>query len=214
VADFCSNGIMITITFFLPVIIKEFGVSTLMSNLLSAIPYGCALVIMMANAIHSDRVKERSNHIIIPCAIAIVFGLGLTAAMIKSTSPIALKMSFICVIVSCVWAIKGPFLAWMTYGLRGNSAIGIGIVNSIANVSGWIGPKIQAVAQENSGGYVLGFAWQGALLVLLIICILIVLYWENKQGINQVRDTDTVTKTPGENEKGTLLHEFSVNTAE
>lgn len=34
----------------------------------------------------------------------------------------------------------------MTYGLRGNNAIGIGIVNSIANVSGWIGPSIQAAA--------------------------------------------------------------------
>jgi hypothetical protein len=42
--------------------------------------------------------------------------------------------------------VKGPFLAWMTYGLRGNNAIGIGIVNSIANISGWIGPSVQAAA--------------------------------------------------------------------
>jgi hypothetical protein len=50
---------MITITFFLPVIIQEFGVTQLISNLLSSIPYGCALFIMMANAIHSDIKKER-----------------------------------------------------------------------------------------------------------------------------------------------------------
>ncbi len=50
---------MITITFFLPVIIEEFGVSTLVSNLLSAIPYGCALILMMINAVHSDITKER-----------------------------------------------------------------------------------------------------------------------------------------------------------
>lgn len=50
---------MITITFFLPVIIQEFGASQLNSNLLSALPYGCALIIMMPNAIHSDIKKER-----------------------------------------------------------------------------------------------------------------------------------------------------------
>ncbi len=88
----------------------------------------------------------------------------------------------------------------MTYGLRGNNAIGIGSVNSIANVSGWIGPIIEAAAylngflrtlsyvfdilrHEASGGYVLGFLWQGGLLILLISCILLILHWNKKQGI-------------------------------
>jgi hypothetical protein len=35
--------------------------------------------------------------------------------------------------------------------------------------------------KEASGDYVLGFAWQGGLIVLLIITVLIILYWE-KQG--------------------------------
>jgi MFS family permease len=106
IADFCNNGIMITITFFLPVIIQNFGVERLISNLLSAIPYGCALFIMMANAIHSDRMKERTKHIIVPCMVALVFGLGLTATMLKSGASLYLQMFFICVIVSCVWAVK------------------------------------------------------------------------------------------------------------
>jgi len=184
IADFCNNGIMITITFFLPVIIQEFGVTQLVSNLLSAIPYACALFIMMANAIHSDMTKERSKHIIIPCAVALLFGLGLTATMIKDGASLYLQMFLICAVVSCVWAVKGPFLAWMTYGLRGNSAIGIGIVNSIANISGWIGPTVQVAAYEASGGYVLGFLWQGILLILMIACILLIIFWDNRQVLS------------------------------
>lgn len=206
IADFCNNGIMITITFFLPVIIQNFGVSRLISNLLSAIPYACALFIMMGNAIHSDLKKERSKHIIVPCAIALLFGLGLTASMLKSGASLYLQMFIISVIVSCVWAVKGPFLAWMTYGLRGNTAIGVGIVNSIANVSGWIGPTVQAAAYEASGDYVLGFLWQGVLLVLMIGCILLILYWDNRQGTQAQKLEASV-----ENEKGELLKEFSVN---
>jgi len=206
VADFCNNGVMITITFFLPVIIQEFGATQLNSNLLSAIPYACAFIIMMPNAIHSDIKKERSLHIIIPCVVSLLFGLGLTISMLQGSNAIYLQMFLICVIVSGVWATKGPFLAWMTYGLKGNSAIGIGIVNSIANVSGWIGPVIQAEAYEASGGYVLGFVWQGALLILLILCILVIIYWEKRQGTQPKQP-----EGPIENEQGTLLHEFSVN---
>jgi hypothetical protein len=94
----------------------------------------------------------------------------------------------------------------MTYGLRGNNAIGIGIVNSIANISGWIGPTVQAAAYEASGGYVLGFLWQGILLVLLIACILLIIFWDNREGTQAPKLEETI-----ENEKGVLLQEFSVN---
>jgi hypothetical protein len=42
-------------------------------------------------------------------------------------------MFFVAVCVSSVWGFKGPFLAWMTGGLRGSSAVGIAVVNSVAN---------------------------------------------------------------------------------
>eukprot|EP00026_Physarum_polycephalum_P002036 Phypoly_transcript_02040.p1 GENE.Phypoly_transcript_02040~~Phypoly_transcript_02040.p1 ORF type:complete len:551 (-),score=32.41 Phypoly_transcript_02040:1352-2920(-) len=182
IADFSNNGIMITITFFLPAIIqKELGATELLSNLLSSLPYGCALVFMMLNAIHSDKKNERPNHILIPCYIGLVFGIALALYMqFSKEGNIYLQMTFICIVVSCVWSVKGPFLAWMTYGLRGNNAIGIGIVNSMANVSGWIGPAIQAAAYEKSHGYVLGFTWLGGLLIVMIVTIYLVLYWEKK----------------------------------
>jgi hypothetical protein len=64
IADFSNNGIMITITFFLPAIIqKELGATELLSNLLSSLPYGCALVFMMLNAIHSDKKNERLHYL-------------------------------------------------------------------------------------------------------------------------------------------------------
>lgn len=203
VADFCSNGIMITITFFLPVIIQEMGASGLRSNLLSAIPYACALVVMMINAIHSDIKKERLYHIIVPCAVALLFGIGLVIAILEKSS-LFIQMGCICFVVSCVWAIKGPFLAWMTYGLKGNNAIGIGIVNSFANISGWVGPSVQAAAFEATGKYALGFTWQGGLLILMILSVLLIVYWEKKSP--KVPD---VEKSIPENDEGLLLQDMA-----
>jgi len=209
VADFCSNGIMITITFFLPVIIQEMvrnvsdkSQASLRSNLLSAIPYGCALVVMMINAIHSDIKKERPKHIIVPCIVALVAGGCLVVAILQEAS-LFVQMFLICIIVSCVWGIKGPFLAWMTYGLRGNNAIGIGIVNSIANISGWIGPSVQAAAYEATGKYVLGFTWQGALLIILILSTFLIVHWEKKSPQPPSKLT-----TP-ESDQGRLLQEMT-----
>jgi sugar phosphate permease len=202
IADFCSNGVMITITFFLPTIINKMGAGRLTSNLLSSIPYACALVVMMINAIHSDAKKERQYHVVIPCFIGIVFGTALALYMHLSADPaLAFQLFLICIVVACVWAIKGPFLAWMTYGLRGNSAIGIGIVNSIANISGWIGPSVQAAAKEN---FSLGFIWLGGLLMVLIISIHIISNWERKQSAGTVVAQQKVV----EHDRGRLLQEF------
>jgi MFS transporter, ACS family, tartrate transporter len=83
IADFGSNTVMINIVFYLPAIIQDFGVSTLMSNLLSSIPYGTAVFVMMWIAIHSDKVNERWLHVVVPCVAALI-GLGLLALAIEA----------------------------------------------------------------------------------------------------------------------------------
>jgi len=190
VADFCSNSVMINIVFFLPAIIQDFGVSALTSNLLSSIPYGTAVVVMMAIAIHSDKVNERWLHVTLPCIVALV-GLGFLAKSMEANWSVGVKMFFVVICVASVWGFKGPFLAWMTGGLRGSSAVGIAVVNSVANSGGWLGPLVQARTYEETGSYSYGIAYLAGLIVLLIFCVSLLRWWERKSLTRYIHVTES-----------------------
>ena len=78
------------VSFFMPQLIKEMGVTDLfMNGLVSAIPWAVAAVAMVLNARHSDRTLERRWHIAIPGIFA---GVGLVVAAWVGSSPAVIAM--------------------------------------------------------------------------------------------------------------------------
>ncbi len=82
---FClASGIYI-ISFWLPTLIKQTGVSDpLQIGLLTAVPYVAAIIAMIAVNSHADRVRERRWHTLIP-AMVTACGLILTAWAVNNT---------------------------------------------------------------------------------------------------------------------------------
>ncbi|RZI66784.1 MAG: MFS transporter, partial [Pseudomonas sp.] len=147
------------LAFWMPSIIKSAGVSNPMDiGLLTAIPYGIAVIAMTLNARHSNKTGERRWHAAIP---AIIGGIGLILSAYFASN-VVLSIIFLSVSASGVlslmpiyWTLPGTVLSGVA------AAAGIGMINAIGNLSGFTGSMITAVAENltgniNNGTYVLG----------------------------------------------------------
>ena len=135
------------LSFFLPQIVKEFGVSNVQAGFITAIPYAVGGIAMILWGRHSDKTGERVWHCIIPF-IAMLVGLGLAAMIADPT----LKMVAICIAAWGFFAILPVFWTLPTAFLSGaGAAAGIAAVNSIGNLGGYFGPQVFGYLKDQTG---------------------------------------------------------------
>ncbi len=129
--------------FWLPTMTKALGLSEksyLGTGLLSAIPYGAAIVAMFAIGIHSDRTGERRWH----CAGAML-AASLGLVLCGLTGPGHPAVSIACLSVATAGIISAIPLFWtLPTGFLASAAAaaGIGLINSVGNLGGYVGPNI------------------------------------------------------------------------
>jgi len=128
------------IAFWLPTIVKEFGVKGYFKvGLITAIPYGVAVIGMIILSQHSDKTGERRLHYV---SNVVAGAIGLVLSGVFAANPVLaiifLSVGTLGVIGSMplFWPIPSAFLAGTA------AAAGIGIVNSVGNLGGYIGPNI------------------------------------------------------------------------
>ncbi|HIE9814663.1 TPA: MFS transporter [Klebsiella pneumoniae] len=143
--------------FFLPSVIHSlsFGNSLNMfqTGLIAAIPYTIAGISTIYWSKRSDQKKERHIHsggaaILSSCAIVIA---------VLQEHPLILIGGFIIMAASIYCAIN-VFWAIPTQALSGlMAATGIGLINSIGNFSGFLGPYITGYLNDKTGSYSYSF---------------------------------------------------------
>ncbi len=128
------------IAFWLPTIIKAFGVTGYLHiGLIAAIPYGVATIGMLLLSRHSDRTGERRLHYVLTVAAG---ALGLVLSGLFAGNPVAstafLSIAALGVIgaMPLFWPIPSAFLTGTA------AAAGIGIVNCVGNLGGYVGPNV------------------------------------------------------------------------
>jgi nitrate/nitrite transporter NarK len=136
------------IAFWLPTIVKAFGIKGYLGvGLITAIPYGVAVIGMILLSNHSDKTGERRLHYVFNVTAGAV---GLVLSGIFASNPVLaiifLSISTLGVIGSMplFWPIPSAFLAGTA------AAAGIGIVNSVGNLGGYFGPNIPVWAKHIS----------------------------------------------------------------
>ncbi len=75
------------LSFFLPQIVKAFGVTNVQAGFITALPYVVGALGMIVWSRHSDKTGERVWHCVIPF-LAMVVGLGLAASIADPTAKI------------------------------------------------------------------------------------------------------------------------------
>ena len=136
------------IAFWLPTIVREFGVKGYLKvGLITAIPYGVSVIGMILLSNHSDKTGERRLHYV---ANVVAGAAGLVLSGVFASSPVLsiifLSVGTLGVIGSMplFWPLPSAFLAGTA------AAAGIGIVNSVGNLGGYFGPNIPVWAKHFS----------------------------------------------------------------
>jgi MFS family permease len=160
------------LSFFLPQIVKAFGVSNVATGFITTAPYLVGAIGMIFWGMHSDRTGERKWHAVI-AFLFIIVGLVLASAV---DDPM-IKMLFLCVAGFGFFAVLPVFWTLPTAFLSGAvAASGIAAVNSIGNLGGYFGPQAFGLLRDRSGNdlaglfFLAGCALVGMLLVLFLGC--------------------------------------------
>ncbi len=141
----CNYGL----SFFLPTIVKGFGLSNLQTGFVTAIPYVVGTVGMVWWGRRSDERKERKGHAAVALFIAAA-GIGVSTMLPDPTAKmIALSIAgfgiFSCLPV--IWTLPTAYLSGAA------AAGGIAVVNSVGNLSGFFGPFAMGYIKDATGSY-------------------------------------------------------------
>jgi ACS family tartrate transporter-like MFS transporter len=155
VAAFCAYLPSYAAIFWLPTLLKrQTGWPDLRIGIVLAIPYGTALLAMLFNGWHSDKYLERRWHTAIPALIATLGALGLIV-LPKSTSTTIFLFSLVCIPIATLptfWAIPTEILS------DASAATAVGVVSSIANISGFVAPVLFGYLYTRTGTLSYGYA--------------------------------------------------------
>ncbi|ENS08456.1 MFS transporter [Brucella abortus] len=159
------------LTLWMPTLIRASGVtSNVTIGLLGAIPFICAIIAMVIFSRSADHYRERRWHLVVPALLGAVGFVFAASATNTTVSIIFLSMA-----AAGVLACAPLFWSLPTAILSGAAAAaGIALINSVANLAGFISPYMVGIIRDAThsselGMYVLaGFLILGAAIVLCI----------------------------------------------
>ena len=138
------------LSFFLPQIVKAFGLTNVQAGFVTALPYAVGAIGMILWSRHSDatqRAQVARDH---PARRS-----SPPACWRRPTSPIpTIKMAFLCVagfgffsVLPVFWTLPTSFLS------ASGAAAGIAAVNSIGNLGGYFGPQVFGYLKDHAGEF-------------------------------------------------------------
>ena len=157
------------LSFFLPQIVKQFGVSTQQNSFISAVPF----VIGVAATLLWGRLSDQTGNRKGMAAIA----LFLTAAGILAAAllddPVS-KMAAFCVAAWGIFGTLAVFWTLPTSFLSGMAAAGgIAVINSIGNLAGFVGPYAMGAIKDSTNSYQGGLFLLAALAFVAMLIVLV-----------------------------------------
>src|ERR1700710_688024 len=140
-------GALYGMQFWLPQIVKAFGLTNAQTGFVTAIPYLFGTIAMILWARHSDATRERVFHVGAPLLLT-ALALGVCGYV---TDPMT-TMVVLTVAAIGVFCTFGVFWTLPTAWLSGTAAAGaIALINSIGNLAGFAGPYLIGWVKETTG---------------------------------------------------------------
>lgn len=139
---------------FLPTILREwYHLTDASLTWLLMIPPLGSLVGMLIVGFSSDRTKERRFHAAIPILIGAI-GLGLTLIRFQPLTTMIILFTFTSIgtkaYLPAFWSLPSLFLS------ESAAAGSIGLINSVGNLGGGVGPLLLGVLKDRTGSFFLG----------------------------------------------------------
>ena len=148
-----------SMAFWMPQAVKSLsrGYSNTTVGLLVMIPHLLGLVMMILVSRSSDRKLERRYHAAIPG-----FAAGMAFLLLGATRSPFLSIGLFCLVAVGIYSFYAPFFSLPSEFLTGFSAAsGIALINSVANLGGFVGPYSIGAISRTSGSLYGGLALAG-----------------------------------------------------
>jgi MFS transporter, ACS family, tartrate transporter len=175
------------LSFFLPQIVKAFGLSNLQSGFVAALPYVVGLFSIVWWGRRSDRRLERRWHF---AFAAFVASAGIAVSTVFD-EPI-IKMVALSIAGFGIFGCLPVFWTFPAAFLSGPAAAGgIALINSIGNLAGFAGPYVVGRLKDATGSYTAGLL---SLSAAGLIATIILLALRHDQSLERVPPASTVAK--------------------
>lgn len=170
-------GALYGMQFWLPQIVKGFGLTNAQTGLVSAIPYLFASLTMVLWGMHSDRTRERVWHVALP--LFVTAGALAISGLLSSPLITMVVLTFAAMgtfaTFSVIWTLPTSFLAGTA------AACGIAMINSIGNLAGFGGPYLIGWVKEATGSATNGLLILALLPLIAGVIVLLVGHDSNKE---------------------------------
>jgi ACS family tartrate transporter-like MFS transporter len=168
-AIYFSNVCLLnSITFFLPQIVKGFGLSNAQTGVVAALPSLLALGALIYWGRSSDRRKERYGH----AALANFLGGAALLLSVLLDDPTA-RIAALAVAFACTLAFTAPFWSIPRTFLTGGAAAGgIGAISALGVFGGFLSPWFIGLIKDRTGDFRIGL---GAI-AMLAMCLAVALF--------------------------------------
>jgi ACS family tartrate transporter-like MFS transporter len=154
--------------FWLPQIIKAFGLSNAATGWITAIPYAVGAAFMVWYGYHSDTTGERKGH----AAVGLLIAAAGIAASTLAGNP-ALTIAAFTIGACGAFGTLPVFWTLPTAVLSGTAAAaGIAVINSIGNLAGFVGPYAMGWIKDATGSFTGGLLLIAALAVVAMVIVL------------------------------------------
>jgi ACS family tartrate transporter-like MFS transporter len=153
---------MYGITLWLPTAIHSLsGAGYAATGIIATIPFIATTIAMVLAGMNSDRMQERCWH---TGLAAFAAAAGLVGAAYSSAP--ALVISGMTLGMMGAQSMTGPFWAMATVQIGARAAAGIAVINSVANLGGYLGPYIIGLFRSQNGQF------RGGLLAIASVMVI------------------------------------------
>ncbi|MFM0523202.1 MULTISPECIES: MFS transporter [Caballeronia] len=183
---FGANATNYGLSFFLPQIVKAFGLTNLQTGFVTSLPYVVGVISMVLWGRHSDRKLERRWHV----AIALMVAAGGIAASAGLDNPV-MKMIALSIagfgIFGClpvIWTLPASFLSGAA------AAGGIAAINSLGNLAGFFGPYAMGWIKDSTGGFGAGLLCLAGAGMVGVAAVLLLHHDSSMETISGAHDVE------------------------
>lgn len=152
------------VTFWLPTVLRDAGLSISTVGWLAAIPPAAGALMLLLVAASSDRRQERKWHMIVATAMSGVF---LLLAQFMPQGNVVAILVCLTLAVAAFFGRFGPFWSLPTEVLPPAVAgVGIGLVNGAGNLGGTVGPYFFGFVKDHTGSFTMALTAGGISLII------------------------------------------------
>ncbi|APO69663.1 tartrate transporter protein [Rhizobium gallicum] len=158
------------LSYWLPTIVKEFGVSNTANGFLNIIPWVLVAVALYIVPSMADRAASKTPYIVVPAL------LGAICLVLSAVIPDhGVQFAFLCIAAAGIFAGQPVFWSLPSRFLRGaGAAAGLAAINSVGNLGGFVAQNVVPWIKDNTGSTIAPMFFLAACLAAAALLVLVV----------------------------------------